>query len=142
MITIKYDDGQCECGCGRDVNRSFRQGHDAKLKSALLKAHRAGEPVTVNGKEQSAKAAARGYGFTITDGKVKKAAQPAPKPNGIAKVAAGDIAVGDLVAKARKGPFAQVAAIDDGPKARFLRDATGRTIARPRRTTEFYVKSA
>ncbi|MFY0571120.1 DUF429 domain-containing protein [Archangium lansingense] len=37
--------GSCECGCGEQASRRsrFRQGHDAKLKSRLLAAARAGD---------------------------------------------------------------------------------------------------
>jgi hypothetical protein len=33
----------CECGCGAPVRRRFLPGHDARLKSRLLKDLRAGE---------------------------------------------------------------------------------------------------
>lgn len=32
----------CECGCGATVSRRFKPGHDAKLKSMLLKEARSG----------------------------------------------------------------------------------------------------
>jgi hypothetical protein len=40
----------CTCGCGMTVNkgRKFRQGHDAKLKGALIEAHLAGVEVTID----------------------------------------------------------------------------------------------
>lgn len=39
----KAPKGTCECGCGAPVRARFLPGHDAKLKSALLKAARAGD---------------------------------------------------------------------------------------------------
>lgn len=33
----------CGCGCGAPVSRRFKPGHDAKLKSVLLKAAREGD---------------------------------------------------------------------------------------------------
>jgi hypothetical protein len=40
-------DGLCTCGCGAPTapKRLFRQGHDAKLKGALIQAYRAGDTV-------------------------------------------------------------------------------------------------
>ena len=32
----------CECGCGEQVTRSFRPGHDSRLKSRLRAAHKEG----------------------------------------------------------------------------------------------------
>ena len=48
-IEIVVPDGTCGDGCGEPVakGRRFRQGHDAKLKSVLLRAHRAGDPIRV-----------------------------------------------------------------------------------------------
>jgi hypothetical protein len=44
--TAKKELPECHCGCGQKVNspkRTFRQGHDAKHKSALLKQAREGD---------------------------------------------------------------------------------------------------
>ncbi len=40
--------GVCGCGCGAPVRRRFLPGHDAKLKSRLLGAWRAGEPAAAD----------------------------------------------------------------------------------------------
>lgn len=42
---LTVEDGTCGDGCGQTVNkgRSFKQGHDAKLRSILVKALKAGE---------------------------------------------------------------------------------------------------
>lgn len=37
------DGGRCECGCGAGVRSRFAPGHDAKLKSTLLREARAGD---------------------------------------------------------------------------------------------------
>lgn len=42
--TASTGGGLCGCGCGAEVARRFRPGHDAKLKSALLRAWRDGDP--------------------------------------------------------------------------------------------------
>lgn len=34
----------CGCGCGEQVTRRFKPGHDMRLKGALLRAYRAGGP--------------------------------------------------------------------------------------------------
>lgn len=66
-LVIRVKEGQCNCGCGEEAGRDFRQGHDAKLKSALIKAHQAGEKVTVGGRTASALAVAerRGWGHFL-----------------------------------------------------------------------------
>ncbi len=48
-VTISVPDGACGCGCGAEVaaRRSFKPGHDAKLKSTLIEAHLAGAKVAV-----------------------------------------------------------------------------------------------
>lgn len=40
-LILLVDDGQCACGCGEatTAKREFRQGHDAKLKGKLIRAH-------------------------------------------------------------------------------------------------------
>lgn len=39
--------GRCACGCGEQVARRFRQGHDARLRGVLLTAHRTDAAVQV-----------------------------------------------------------------------------------------------
>ena len=46
-VEITIADGMCACGCGELVTRTFRQGHDQRLKGILGRAHRAGDPVRV-----------------------------------------------------------------------------------------------
>lgn len=51
---------KCECGCGKNVNNRFAQGHDAKLHSKLLdKASGSGVAAT------KAKAALRKHGWYL-----------------------------------------------------------------------------
>jgi hypothetical protein len=51
-IAIKYNDGQCQEGCGKQTakGRRFVQGHDARLRSVLYGAVREDKSLTVNGK--------------------------------------------------------------------------------------------
>jgi len=55
---LKQQPGLCWCGCGDKLTnekRKFLPGHDARYKSILLRAHRAGELITIdrgNGREQ------------------------------------------------------------------------------------------
>lgn len=65
MLTIKFDETTCREGCGQTVSKgkSFKQGHDARLRSNLYKASRADEQVTVNGKKLTASAAIKQFGF-------------------------------------------------------------------------------
>jgi hypothetical protein len=48
-VEITVHEGTCCCGCGEPVSkgRSFRQGHDARLKGILGRAHRGGIPVRI-----------------------------------------------------------------------------------------------
>jgi hypothetical protein len=46
-VEIMVAEGTCGCGCGEPVNRTFKQGHDARLRSILARAHRAGDPVRI-----------------------------------------------------------------------------------------------
>ena len=41
--------GYCHCGCGTQTakNRRFRQGHDARFKGVLMRAHVAGTTITL-----------------------------------------------------------------------------------------------
>jgi hypothetical protein len=59
-VEIVIADGTCACGCGESVTRTFRQGHDQRLKGILGRAHRAGDPVRIvaDGKRTTASAAA------------------------------------------------------------------------------------
>lgn len=65
MVTIKNSETTCLEGCGEDVakGRKFKQGHDARLRSVLYKAKRAGEDVSINGKKMTADAAIKHFGF-------------------------------------------------------------------------------
>lgn len=75
VLTGKGDSRLCRCGCGHAVapKRNFRQGHDAKLKGILVRAHNANSPVTVevDGKAHTrtpaAVAAAYLNGYTLGD---------------------------------------------------------------------------
>ena len=51
-IAIKFAEGQCQEGCGKQTakGRRFVQGHDARLKSVLYDAVRSDKSLTVNGK--------------------------------------------------------------------------------------------
>ena len=44
LVSNKGPAGHCLCGCGSKVDRRFKPGHDARLKGALIRAYRAGEP--------------------------------------------------------------------------------------------------
>jgi predicted nuclease with RNAse H fold len=46
--TIGGAHGQCGCGCGAKVRRRFLPGHDAKLKSALMRARAAGDAAAIS----------------------------------------------------------------------------------------------
>lgn len=48
-VEIVVAEGTCGDGCGEPVakGRSFKQGHDAKLRSILGRAHKAGQPVAI-----------------------------------------------------------------------------------------------
>lgn len=45
--TVDLTTGRCTCGCGQPVTQRFKQGHDAKLKGLLRRAHEQGHDVTV-----------------------------------------------------------------------------------------------
>jgi len=44
-IVIETGEGLCGDGCKAPVARTYKQGHDARLRSKLLEAHREGAPV-------------------------------------------------------------------------------------------------
>jgi hypothetical protein len=48
-IELVVEDGRCGDGCGAETakGRSYKQGHDAKLKSILGRAHKAGQSVAI-----------------------------------------------------------------------------------------------
>lgn len=48
-IELVVAEGTCGDGCGQEVakGRSFKQGHDAKLKGILGRAHKAGQSVAI-----------------------------------------------------------------------------------------------
>jgi hypothetical protein len=81
-LTIKVAEGTCGDGCGQPVakGRTFKQGHDAKLRGILGRAYKAGQTVAYNGKTSSAEAALKQHGFPIP---------PAPKPRKPRAKAAG-----------------------------------------------------
>lgn len=149
-VTLNIKEGTCHCGCNgtpKGKKSKFIQGHDARLKSRLISAHRSGEKVLYNGTEKTAKQVARSYGFgaMITDAPAKPKAKPKqPKAkakadsNGVAQVPAGEIAIGDFVGQRKSGPFVMVAETVAGPKAVFLKDKAGQTIARPNKATKVW----
>ena len=57
---------ECGCGCGRKVFKRFAQGHDAKLKSQLLKRVYA----DINGKAARKDLVKRGWDKFIDESKV------------------------------------------------------------------------
>jgi hypothetical protein len=65
QVVIKFTETTCNEGCGEEVNkgRRFKQGHDARLRSVLYKAQRAGDQVNVNGKKMSADEAIAQFEF-------------------------------------------------------------------------------
>lgn len=85
MLTIKNSETTCLEGCGEEVNkgRKFKQGHDARLRSVLYKAQRAGEDVSVNGKKMTADAAIALFDFPAPA--VKKAKPKKEKAEAAAK---------------------------------------------------------
>lgn len=88
MLTIKNSETTCLEGCGEEVNkgRKFKQGHDARLRSVLYKAQRAGEDVSVNGKKMSADAAIELFEFPApAPKKPRKKAEPKEKADTKAK---------------------------------------------------------
>lgn len=86
-IVIAAKDGTCGDGCGQETNkgRRFKQGHDARLRSILVKAFHTGTPVAVNGTTHSAEALLKEHGFPIPSAKVAKAPKPATKPKATTK---------------------------------------------------------
>ena len=59
---LVVEPGKCHCGCTLQVNKGkrFRQGHDARFKGILIRAHLAGADVTIhNGSIDVTTAAAR-----------------------------------------------------------------------------------
>lgn len=46
-VVVDLTTGHCACGCGLEVTRRFRAGHDARLKSALRRAAAAGQQVKI-----------------------------------------------------------------------------------------------
>ncbi len=49
-VLLKVADGECVCGCGDRPKRAgskFVQGHDARLRGILTRAHLTGHPVTL-----------------------------------------------------------------------------------------------
>ncbi len=71
--------GTCGCGCGQPVaaKRKFRQGHDAKLKSALIRAALDGSTVEADGRTTDALtfADAHGFGHQVRAGVERRAAR-------------------------------------------------------------------
>lgn len=78
VVQIEVAEGTCGDGCGAPVKGKYKQGHDARLRSVLGQAHRAGLKVSVNGKTQTAEAILRSHGMPIPVAKPK--AEPKPKP--------------------------------------------------------------
>jgi hypothetical protein len=70
-ITIEVPEGTCLDGCGKPVTkgRSYKQGHDARLRGVLGRAYKAGEEVTFVQDGQATTTdgatALRRYGFPI-----------------------------------------------------------------------------
>jgi hypothetical protein len=79
-IQLVVAEGTCGDGCGEPVanGRPFRQGHDAKLKSSLGRAHKAGQQVAITSDgtrtSSSAEALLRARGWPVP------AAPREPKP--------------------------------------------------------------
>ena len=49
-VLLKVAEGECACGCGetlKHAGRKFRQGHDARLRGILTRAHLTRQPVTL-----------------------------------------------------------------------------------------------
>jgi hypothetical protein len=72
--------------CGSDTTRTFAPGHDAKLKSALIIAHRAGMDYSwtddgfLNHVDPLAKAIELGWAHFLTDAPAKPARKRSAKP--------------------------------------------------------------
>ncbi len=55
-VLLKIAEGECACGCGetlKHAGRRFRQGHDARLRGILTRAHLTGNPVTLVGGDEA-----------------------------------------------------------------------------------------
>lgn len=78
-VVLVVEEGQCPCGCGqspKSPKRTFVQGHDARLRGILTRAHLTGTSVTVitggKAKTGTALAAAKPHAFAT---QVKEAAE-------------------------------------------------------------------
>jgi hypothetical protein len=84
-VVLKVEDGRCGCGCGAEVARTFKQGHDARLKGILGRAHKGGQQVTIvsNGTRTSTGAQelleARGWPVPAVPAPKAKATTTKPK---------------------------------------------------------------
>jgi hypothetical protein len=89
-VTIKAPEGTCGCGCGAETakGRSYKQGHDARLRSILGKAYKAGDDVSYNGKVTSAEVALKAHGFPIPPAAKPRAKRTASKKTAAKKTAA------------------------------------------------------
>jgi hypothetical protein len=87
-LVIDRAAGTCLCGCGEQTapKRRYRQGHDARLRGLLGRAHTAGAPVLVNGKRRTARALLVAGGFPMPPApkarKAKATAAVADEPTG------------------------------------------------------------
>jgi hypothetical protein len=57
-MRIDVAPGTCGCGCGEKVTKQYARGHVLKLVRKLVDAHKAKDPVLVNGQKFSANTAA------------------------------------------------------------------------------------
>lgn len=77
VVVLDVPEGTCGDGCGQPVKGKYKQGHDARLRSVLGQAHRAGLKVKVNGKVSTAAALLESHGMPVPV--VKPKAEPKPK---------------------------------------------------------------
>lgn len=84
LRAVSKEPRPCGCGCGAPTARRFAIGHDAKLKSRLIAAFRAGEavptcPAHPDVTDPLAAATALGWAGFLTPAKVKAPKAEAPK---------------------------------------------------------------
>lgn len=90
-VILVTPEGKCLDGCGAEIGKGkrFVQGHDARLKGILIRAHLAGAPVTTwNGKTNVKTASAVEFAKTLSTDKFdwvemlekSKAAHDTPRP--------------------------------------------------------------
>lgn len=123
LVLVYKDEFACRCGCGdkpKNPKRKFVQGHDARLKGALIRAAATGTKVEVRqGKTTdviTAEAAAKVFGWSAIISKAKasyadkaKASEARAKATAARKAEASKKAAAKAKAATKKAPAKKAA---------------------------------